>query len=122
MHEHDPIAFLPDRLDREPVIFRGLTHTELFFLAQAGALVWFPLALLVCWCLGAAVFGLALGLVMTLATVMLGGSWLQRRKRGRPDGWFSQRIRIWLQDRGWVNYGFRRHSGYWDIRRRRRCP
>jgi conjugative transfer region protein (TIGR03750 family) len=114
------VNFLPDRLNREPVVFRGLTNSEMFVLLKVGALIWFPLSIAVCWWMGAAILGLGVGMLLTMGTVMLGGLLLQRKKRGKPEGWYERYLKIYLQDYGISSYGFIRYSGPWDIRRRER--
>jgi conjugative transfer region protein (TIGR03750 family) len=117
------VSFLPHRLNRQPVIVRGLTADELWFSVGASAL-----------------FGLALGVVLAVwfsslalaptcvvvcvaAGVFFGGGLLRRHKRGRPDTWLYRHIQWWA----------RRHapfacallggrdlivrSGYWSTRR-----
>lgn len=119
------VGFLPHRLNRQPVIVRGLTADELWFSVGASAL-----------------FGLALGVVLAVwfsslalaptcvvvcvaAGLFLGGGLLRRHKRGRPDTWLYRHLQWWT----------RRHapfacallggrdlivrSGYWSTRRMR---
>lgn len=108
------IAFLPDRLNSEPVVFRGLTNPEMFMLAKLGALVWFPLSLLGAWLCHATVIGLGVGMALTLLTVVVGGSWMQRIKRGRPEGYHERQLLIWFQEKGIGSTVFLRYSGRWS--------
>ncbi|EAW2501481.1 TIGR03746 family integrating conjugative element protein [Salmonella enterica subsp. enterica] len=91
------IPFLPDRLNREPVVWRGLTTSELF-LALASGLG------------GGCAFGILLALIThywplipgsALAGAALliqgGGRILARAKRGKPDSWLPQAILSWLE-------------------------
>ncbi|WP_259564837.1 TIGR03750 family conjugal transfer protein [Enterobacter sichuanensis] len=86
------IPFLPDRLNREPVVWRGLTTSELF-LALASGLG------------GGCAFGIVLALITrywpllpgsALAGAALliqgGGRILARAKRGKPDSWLPQAL------------------------------
>lgn len=41
----EDIAFLPDGINGEPIVFRGLTSTELGTLAGLSVAVWLPLSL-----------------------------------------------------------------------------
>jgi conjugative transfer region protein (TIGR03750 family) len=60
-------------------------------------------------------FGIAgVGIV---ATVLFMASLFQRLKRNRPDGYYQQRIVLWLDDRGLRRSAFVRRSGAWDIGR-----
>ena len=80
------IRFLPDRLNSEPVVFRGFTTHEMGLAALAGAgaglllsLPFIPLA-------GWVVVPTGL-LVMPLLLVWFGGRWMARLKRGKPENW-----------------------------------
>ncbi|BET95996.1 TIGR03750 family conjugal transfer protein [Xenorhabdus taiwanensis] len=74
------IAFLPDRLNAEPVVFRGFTTPEL------GLAVSLPLIPLAGWVV------LPTGmLVMPLLLISFGGRWLAHLKRGKPENY------LWLK-------------------------
>lgn len=81
------VGFLPNRLNRQPVIVRGLTANELWITvavsAAAGLLLGIPIAVLLRSLATAptlVVAGVALG-------VFLGGGIVRRYKRGRPGTW-----------------------------------
>ncbi|EJX0634384.1 TIGR03750 family conjugal transfer protein [Salmonella enterica] len=111
------IEFLPDRLNREPVVFRGMTTTELF-IALAGGLVSgliggiFPAVLLSIWALvpTGALAGAALA-------VLIGGKWLARLKRGRPDTWLYRATGAWLALHGFGDPKLVQKSAVWVTRR-----
>ncbi|NEM65318.1 TIGR03750 family conjugal transfer protein, partial [Escherichia coli] len=86
------VAFLPQRLNRHPVVVRGLTADELWVCAglsgTAGLLVGITLATIysmIAIAPTAIVLGIATG-------VSAGGSILRRQKRGRPDTWLYRQI------------------------------
>ncbi|EHG7610696.1 TIGR03750 family conjugal transfer protein [Citrobacter sedlakii] len=111
------IPFLPDRLNREPVVWRGLTTSELF-LALAGGLgggciSGILLALLTgYWPLipGSALAGAAL-------LIQGGGRILARAKRGKPDTWLPQAILAWLERHHLRGSQLVQHSAVWVVRR-----
>lgn len=111
------IPFLPDRLNREPVVWRGLTTSELF-LALAGGLAGgtacgIVLALLSgYWPLipGSALAGAAL-------LVQGGGRTLARIKRGKPDSWLQQAFLAWLERHSLRGTHLIQRSAVWVIRR-----
>ena len=86
------VNFLPHRLNRQPVVVRGLTADELWITVGitgvAGLLAGIPLgvmtgqigmvptAILISICLG----------------IFVGGSILRRQKRGRPETWLYRQI------------------------------
>ncbi|MDC9606907.1 TIGR03750 family conjugal transfer protein [Xenorhabdus griffiniae] len=84
------IAFLPDRLNAEPVVFRGFTTPELGLAALAGIVlglaVSLPLIPLAGWVM------LPTGmLVIPLLLISFGGRWLAHLKRGKPEHY------LWLK-------------------------
>ncbi|EOF5433972.1 TIGR03750 family conjugal transfer protein [Salmonella enterica] len=111
------IEFLPDRLNREPTVFRGLTTTELFIALGGGLLCG-----LVCGILPAAALGIwALvptgALLGATLAIMAGGKWLARLKRGRPDTWLYRALGARLARHGFGDPKLVQTSAVWVIRR-----
>ncbi|HAV1831770.1 TPA: TIGR03750 family conjugal transfer protein [Enterobacter hormaechei subsp. steigerwaltii] len=111
------IAFLPDRLNREPVVFRGMTTTEMFMALAcgllAGLIAGIALALLMsAWALipTGALVGAAL-------TVLAGGRWLAGLKRGRPDTWLYRKLSARLAQYGFGDPKLVQQSAVWVVRR-----
>ena len=111
---HDILA---DRLNAEPVIFKGCSSSELGVIVGVAALVWLPVSLILAWLAGAVTMGFGIAGVGIVATVLLMASLFQRLKRNRPDGYYQQQIVLWLDDRGLRRSPFVRRSGAWDIGR-----
>lgn len=109
---------LTDRVNAEPPILRGCSSTELGVLLLASAGVWVPMSLFVGALLGAAFAGLGVAGVLIVGTVYVGATWLQKIKRGRPDGYYLQRLIVFLHDHRLHASGLCRRSGVWDIGRR----
>jgi conjugative transfer region protein (TIGR03750 family) len=92
----DTVTFLPHRLNRQPVVVRGLTADELWVCAGLSAAVGLVLGIPLAW------FTSTLALVPTLIVmsvavgVFAGGGTLRRRKRGRPDVWLYRQIQWWI--------------------------
>lgn len=111
------IEFLPDRLNREPVIFRGMTTTELFIALGGGLLTGlvcgvFPAVLLGIWAL------IPTGSLAGAAIAILaGGKWLARLRRGRPDTWLYRSLGAWFARRGFGDPKLIQQSTVWVIRR-----
>ena len=119
--EDGTVRFLPERLNRDPVVLRGLTSDEMWLAlgigAAGGLLLSIPIAVLFS----------ALALVPTLAiagaalSLFSAGTLLRRAKRSRPDTWLYRRAQWWLTRRGRINRaGLIVHSGPWTVRRTRR--
>jgi conjugative transfer region protein (TIGR03750 family) len=111
------IEFLPDRLNREPAVFRGLTTSELFisFISgfTCGALLGIvPAAAFDSWALiptGA--------LVLSALSILLSGKYFARLKRGKPDTWLYRAMGAWLARHGMGNTCLVQTDGIWTIRR-----
>lgn len=114
------IPFLPERLNREPAVFRGLTVSELLIALlaglAAGAVAGTILAIL--WRNWSLIPGSALP-GATLA-ILCGGRWLARLKRGRPESWLYRALDLKLARFGIGTQRFVLHDGVWAIRRSRR--
>lgn len=123
MTDDNLVTFLPHRLNRQPVVVRGLTADELWICtgisATAGLLAGLPLVWLsnsIAMLPTCMVLGIALG-------IFAGGGFLRRQKRGRPDTWLYRQLQWYLA----LNYprigaylGSRSlitRSGYWATRR-----
>jgi len=115
----DPQEILADRLNAEPVIFRGCSSSELGMIVGVAVVLWLPLSLLLAWLLGAITMGFGIAGVGVVATVVVCATLFQRIKRGRPEGYYQQRIRIRLHDLGLRRSPWVRRSGAWDIGRTR---
>ena len=48
---------LADRLNAEPVIFKGCSSSELGMIVGVSVLIWLPLSLLIAWLIGAVTMG-----------------------------------------------------------------
>lgn len=106
-----------DRLNGEPVIFRGCSSSELTAIAGASAAAWLPLGLVVASAFGAPLMGVGAAGIAVLATVFVMASLFQRLKRGRPEGHYQQWLAIVLESIGVRKSGFIRRSGTWDVGR-----
>ena len=117
------VTFLPHRLNRQPVVVRGLTADELWICAGLSAAAGFALGVPLAWLTHSIamvptliVAGIALG-------VFVGGSFLRAQKRGRPDIWLYRQLqwRLALRHPALAALlGGQRlitRSGYWTTRR-----
>lgn len=120
------VVFLPHRLNRHPVVVRGLTADELWLCCglsgAAGLLVGAPMSWLFSTIALAPTFivlGVAFG-------IFVGGGILRRQKRGRPDTWLYRELQWKLASRyplaaGWVGgHALITRSGRWSNRRNMR--
>jgi conjugative transfer region protein (TIGR03750 family) len=119
MTERDDI--LADRLNVEPVIFKGCSASELGVIVGVAAAIWLPLSLLIAGLAGAITMGFGLSGIGVVATVLTTANLFQRLKRNRPCGYYQQRLLLWLDEVGLRRAPFVRRSGAWDIGRSRRA-
>ncbi|CAB5671025.1 conjugative transfer region protein [Delftia tsuruhatensis] len=92
MRTDGTVAFLPHRLNRHPVVVRGLTADELWMCCGLSALLGLLLGGLL------AVLFASIALVPTSIVggialgVWVGGGFLRRQKRGRPETWLYRHL------------------------------
>lgn len=115
------LVFLPDRLNRDPVVLRGLTNDEMWVALGSGALIGLLLGILLA--IASASIAMApTAMIAGMATALfVGGTLLRRAKRARPETWLYRRLEWslashWRLGRG----GLILHSGNWTVRRSRR--
>ena len=115
------LVFLPERLNRDPAVLRGLTNDEMWVALGTGAII-----------------GLLLGVPLTIATASIavaptsmiasmalvlfaGGTLLRRAKRARPETWLYRKLE-WIAASRWRlgRSSLILHSGAWTVRRPRR--
>ncbi|MBP7654932.1 MULTISPECIES: TIGR03750 family conjugal transfer protein [Pseudomonadota] len=117
------VAFLPHRLNRHPVVVRGLTADELWVCCglsgAAGLLVGAPLS----WVFSTIAIAPTCIVLGIAAGVFAGGGFLRRQKRGRPDTWLYRQLQWRIASQhprlaGWVGgHALVRRSGLWSVRR-----
>ena len=112
------ISFTPDRLIAEPVVFRGMTDTEIVFLTLGGTVFWIPVCCMLLAPVGFAMFGVAVGFGLALLTLIILGRQRTRLKRRMPDGLHVVYLKKRLQQRfSFVSRYYIDTTQAWDIRR-----
>jgi len=115
--EGKEITFIPDRLIEEPVVFRGMTDTELVYVILGGLVIWIPVCILLMLPFGYGLFGVGVGFAMAIVTVVMAGRYLTRLKRRMPEGQHIVYLKRLLQEKGIKDYGFILSTQYWDVTR-----
>jgi len=90
-----------DRLDVEPVSFRGCTQTELMMIGML-SLAWLPIAIVVGLLLGSFILGMGGGFMLAMGTLFLGSNYFRELKAGKPPGYHVQKMKIWAAERRWA--------------------
>ena len=113
------IVFLPDRLNRSPAVFLGLTDGELRMAGLANLAVCIPVGAMLAGLFGQTVLGVGAGALAACGGIWLTARALRRLKRGRPEGYHADAVAAWLEDRNLKPKTMLRESAVWDIRTRR---
>jgi conjugative transfer region protein (TIGR03750 family) len=123
MNDTSNVHFLPHRLNRQPVVVRGLTADELWICAGLSGAAGVALGILLAW----TTRGIAMIPTCVVAAIALGvfagGGFLRRQKRGRPETWLYRQMQ-WhlalyhpLLAGGLGDGGLITRSGRWTTRR-----
>ena len=104
-------GLLGERLNGEPVVFRGYTDTELLLAIAVSAGFWFPVAAAVGFLAGSASMGMGFAMLAIIGSVAGGATLYQKWKRGRPEHYLQQRMALWLAAAGLVKTRLIRHRG-----------
>lgn len=115
------LSFLPERLNRDPAVLRGLTNDEMWVALAAGGMLGLfigsPLAI-VTGSLAVAPTAIIVGMAVIL---LVSATLLRRAKRARPETWLYRRVQWQMAVRWRIGgEGLVLHSGPWTVRRRRR--
>jgi conjugative transfer region protein (TIGR03750 family) len=113
------IAFLPDRLNAEPVVFRGFTTPEMGLAALSGIALGLtaslPLIPLAGWVI------VPTGMLVTpLLLLSVGGRWLARLKRGKPENYLWMALEEKKRRAGLGDPALIIAAQGWSLRRSRR--
>ena len=108
---------LADRLNEEPVIFRGSTNSELGLIMTFAVIFWVPCAILLGVLFGAVVLSLGISSLAILATVWFGTSIFQSIKRGKPNNYYQHRVIIGLDRLQLRKSNLIIRGGMWDLGR-----
>ena len=113
------IVFLPDRLNRTPAVFLGLSDGELRMAGLANLGLWVPACAALAALAGQAVLGVGAGALAAGGGIWVTARVLRRLKRGRPEGYHADAVAAWLEDRNLKPKSMLRESAVWDTRARR---
>lgn len=90
------VAFLPHRLNRQPIVVRGLTANELWICTAVAAASGLLLGIPGAWAVSS-IAVIPTTIVVSIASgLFIGGGLLRRQKRGRPETWLYRQLQWWL--------------------------
>ncbi len=117
------VAFLPHRLNRHPVVVRGLTANELWVCSGLSGVIGLVSGIPLAFMFATIAIVPTTILLAVTAGIFIGGSALRRLKRGRPETWLYRQLQWWIA----VNlpqlapftdgHTLVIRSGYWTTRR-----
>lgn len=121
--EDGTVNFLPNRLNRQPVVVKGLTANELWLTVAITGVIGLVCGITI------AIFTGQIGMAPTTVLVTIGlgifagGGLLRRKKRGRPETWLYRQIQFSVA----LNYptlaalfggkSLITHSTWWEVKR-----
>ncbi len=109
---------LATRLNGEPPIYRGCTSSELMGILIACLCVWGPIGLLAGWLVfDATAFGLGVAVVGAVASFLCLTSVFRQLKRGKPEGYYVQRLARTAGALGVYRHGAVTRTGVWRLGR-----
>lgn len=115
------LVFLPERLNHDPVVLRGLTNDELWMALGVGAGVGTLLGIPMAFASGALAMLPTVMIASMAVSLLAGGSLLRRVKRGRPETWLYRQLQWTLARRWRIGSGaLIVHTGPWTVRRSQR--
>lgn len=131
MDSHDSISFtpegtvnfLPNRLNRQPVVVLGLTANELFIVGLSSTIAGLALGVPFAVVFSSIAIVPTVALAAVFLGIGLGGRVLRRMKRGRPDDWFYRNLQWRIANRfpllmAWTGgQDLIKRSGVWYHRR-----
>lgn len=103
-----------ERINNEPVIFRGLSSSELKIVLIVTVISLIPVCITIGYLLDRMLVGFGTIGVLTLLSVMYMGTIFQRIKRGRPNGFYQQRASLLLNGLGLKSGNIVKYSGRWS--------
>jgi conjugative transfer region protein (TIGR03750 family) len=117
MENTESTETLGDRLNAEPVIFRGSTSTELLVIFTCAVAFWVPFGLLIAILIGKIPMVLGIASIGILATVFFGSTLFQYLKRGRPDFYYQHQVIIKLHKWGFRKSRLVLNTAAWSLGR-----
>lgn len=111
-HSLETIQFIPERLNKRPVVYRGMTLSELFVVILIGSGIGTIIGILLMLFLSDFVWIPTAIVPTAIFAVRFGGFYLSRLKRGKPDNWLERFLELKKSPAKYIT-----SSNYWSIKR-----
>lgn len=121
--EDATVNFLPNRLNRQPIIVRGLTADELWFTVGVTGVIGLIIGIAVATVTRQIGMAPTIVLISITVGIFAGGGYLRRKKRGRPETWLYRYLQWSITSKYPSIGGFIggntliMRSGWWEIKR-----
>lgn len=121
--EDATVNFLPNRLNRQPIVVRGLTADELWFTVGVTGVIGLLIGIAVATVTRQIGMAPTVVLISITVGIFVGGGYLRRKKRGRPETWLYRYLQ-WTISCKYPSLGsffggneLIMRSGWWEIKR-----
>src|SRR5215216_4114933 len=111
------VAPLTDRVNSEPAIMKGLSASETLVAMAVFFPLWFVIGGLLALLFKRWQILLLLGVIGPLVSVWVGGGFLAKFKRNRPDHFYRHAFVLWRHRLGLGRTPFTAQRGAWDLGR-----
>lgn len=95
-----------------------MAETEAAYIGVAGFILSACVGLFIAFMTGKFLFMAVICIAGPLLVLWYGSLYLQKIKRGKPEGCYVQAARIWLANHGFMKNRYLAHDGYFDLGRR----
>lgn len=111
-HSSETITFIPERLNKRPAVYRGMTLFELLVMSLVGVGIGTLIGILLMLFLRDLVWIPTAMLPSAIISVRFGGLYVSRLKRGKPDNWMERFLMLKRSPSKFITT-----SNYWSIKR-----
>lgn len=108
----ETINFIPERINKRPSVYRGMTLSELMLVILFGCVLGFFIGIMVMILFGNWVWIPTMMLPVTILCVRLSGAYISRLKRGKPENWLERYIELKTNPSQFIT-----HNQFWLIKR-----
>jgi conjugative transfer region protein (TIGR03750 family) len=100
MTDQHTIAFVPTRLNKAPIVFRGMTGREVGLVSIGSLLLGVLPGLIGWWAVGMIAMVPTVMAIVAGTAIWFGGTMMRRLRRGRPETWLYRRMQCASASRG----------------------
>ncbi|MCS6271891.1 TIGR03750 family conjugal transfer protein [Shewanella baltica] len=110
-------SFTGDFLNEEPVVFKGLTDSEVKMVFVLSLFIGAPIGVVLALVIGIPTLILVFVLLLPIISVWFIAGWMESARRGKPSGYVEQRLHIEMVDRKLTSPEFICQSYKWGLGR-----